>query len=288
MKKAKQITVISGKGGTGKTTITACLAKLAEHFVIADCDVDAADLHLVLKPQQGQKQDFYSGKGYTIDNNACIRCGKCRNICRYSAISEDFKIDPIACDGCGACYYVCPVKAISVKDNLAGEYYISAINAGTTPFIHANLHIAEDNSGKLVAQVRKEARRMAALTNAQYIIIDGPPGIGCPVNAAIVGIDLALIVTEPTLSGIHDLERVLAVAKHFHVPAKVIINKYTINLENTQHIEKICQEQQAPCIAKIPYDKAIVEALIQGHVILETQPENQISQDIRKLWQDIQ
>ncbi len=283
----KQITVISGKGGTGKTTLTACLAKLANKFVIADCDVDAADLHLVLNPKQGRKQDFYSGKGYTIDKSKCLHCGLCKKLCRYDAINTNFEIDPIPCDGCGACFYVCPVKAISVKDNLAGEYYISSINAGTTPFIHANLHIGEDNSGKLVAQVRKEARRMAELTKAEYIIIDGPPGIGCPVNAAIVGVDLALIVTEPTLSGIHDLERVLAVAKHFHIPAKIVINKCNINLENTKIIEEICLQQNAPCLAKIPYDKAVIEALIEGKVILDTQPNHPISQEIKNIWQEI-
>jgi len=220
----KQITVISGKGGTGKTTITASLAKLATNFVVADCDVDAADLHLLLHPKVGEKHDFFSGKGYTIDNSKCTSCGKCRELCRYDAISEDYIIDPISCDGCGACYFVCPAGAISVKDNLAGEHYISSINGGSTPFIHANLHIAEDNSGKLVALVRKESRRLAELTSAEHIIIDGPPGIGCPVNAAIVGVDLALIVTEPTLSGIHDLERIIKVAKHFNVKTKVVVN----------------------------------------------------------------
>lgn len=286
MNKTKQITVISGKGGTGKTTITACLAKLANNFVVADCDVDAADLHLLLNPKQGQKKDFYSGKGYVIDKSKCIACGKCKQLCRYNAI-EAKTIDPIACDGCGACYYVCPVQAISVKDNLAGEYYVSSINGGVTPFVHANLHIAEDNSGKLVAQVRKESRRMAELTDAKYIIIDGPPGIGCPVNAAIVGVDLVLVVTEPTLSGIHDLERVLAVAKHFKVDAKVIVNKCDINMENTKKIQDICTNNKIKCIANIPYDKEVVKALIDGKVILETQPEHLISQTIKKIWQEI-
>jgi MinD superfamily P-loop ATPase len=283
----KQITVISGKGGTGKTTITASLAKLAKNFVVADCDVDAADLHLLLDPKIGSKHDFFSGKGYSIDNNKCTHCGKCRELCRYEAIDEKYNIDPIACDGCGACYFVCPTKAVSVKENLAGEYYISSIEGQVVPFIHANLHIAEDNSGKLVAQVRKEARRLAQLTEAEYIIIDGPPGIGCPVNAAIVGIDLALIVTEPTLSGIHDLERIIKVTQHFKVKAKVIVNKYDINNENTEKIVEICNKTNAECIAKIPYDKAVVEALIEGKTIIEKYPEHLISSEIKKVWKKI-
>ena len=282
----KQITVISGKGGTGKTTITACLAKLAKNFVIADCDVDAADLHLLLDRKVREKHDFFSGKGYSI-NNKCISCGKCRELCRYSAIDEKYNIDPIACDGCGACYFVCPVKAISVKDNLAGEYYISSINNEATPFIHANLHIAEDNSGKLVAQVRKEARKTAETISAQHIIIDGPPGIGCPVNAAIVGIDLALIVTEPTLSGIHDLERIIKVTGHFKVRSKVVVNKSDINLKNTKKIIKICSDNNLECIAQIPYDKAVIESLIEGKTMIEKFPEHNISLEIKKIWQEI-
>lgn len=283
----KQITVISGKGGTGKTTVTAALAKLAEKFVVADCDVDAADLHLLLNPKIGEAKDFYSGKGYKIDKNKCTSCGKCQELCRYDAISSDFVIDPIACDGCGACFHVCPVGAVSEKDNLAGEYYVSSIDNGVTPFIHANLHIAEDNSGKLVSQVRKEARRMADLTKAEYIIIDGPPGIGCPVNAAIVGIDLALIVTEPTLSGIHDLERIIDVCKHFKVKSKVIVNKYDINLENTEKIKEICLAKGSEFLAELPYDKVVIEALIEAKTIIEKDPEHIISKKIQKIWQEI-
>ncbi|MBU0580973.1 MAG: ATP-binding protein [Candidatus Margulisbacteria bacterium] len=283
----KQITVISGKGGTGKTTITACLAKLARNFVAADCDVDAADLHLLLKPKQGKAHDFYSGKGYMIDHDKCTNCGKCRELCRFAAIDEKFNIDPISCDGCGACYFACPENAISVKDNLAGEYYISSINNEITPFVHANLHIAEDNSGKLVSKVRQEARRMAEVTSADYIIIDGPPGIGCPVNAAIVGVNLALVITEPTLSGIHDMERILDVAKHFKIASKVAINKYDINIDNTKKIEDICSKRDINCISKIPYSKKVVEALIRGKTILDVEPEHKISMEMRNIWEQV-
>lgn len=283
----KQITVISGKGGTGKTTVTACLAKLASTIVVADCDVDAADLHLLLHPTRGVAQDFYSGKSYSIDPSLCTRCGRCRELCRYGAISEGFTIDHIACDGCGACYFVCPAKAVEQKDVLAGEYYISSIHDGVTPFVHANLHIAEDNSGKLVSKVRQEARRMAEVTSADHIIIDGPPGIGCPVNAAIVGVDLALVVTEPTLSGIHDLERILDVTEHFKVKSKVVINKYDINSENSKKIEDICSKRKVDCISKIPYSKEVVDALILGKVILDTAPGHPISKVIYDVWQVI-
>ncbi len=282
----KQITIISGKGGTGKTTITACLAQLANNYVVADCDVDAADLHLLLNPQILTKHDFYSGKGYSINQETCTKCGKCQEICRYEAISNEFIIDPISCDGCGACFHVCPTKAVSETDNLAGEYYISTTK-NNRAMVHANLHIAEDNSGKLVAQVRKEAKELATQINAEYILIDGPPGIGCPVNAAIVGINQAIIVTEPTLSGIHDLKRIIEVTKHFNVPAKVIINKSDINAQNCETIQDICVSENTECIAELPYDKIIIEALIEGKTIIETQPNHKISVLLQEIWENI-
>lgn len=282
----KQITIISGKGGTGKTTITANLAQLAKNHVVADCDVDAADLHLLLTPNIISTHNFYSGKGYTIELNACIKCGKCLEICRYEAITSSFIIDSINCDGCGACFYVCPAKAISEKENLAGEYYLSTTK-NNIPMVHANLHIAEDNSGKLVSHVRKEARLIASKINADYILIDGPPGIGCPVNAAIVGIDLALIVTEPTVSGIHDLKRIIAVTKHFNIPSKVIINKADINSKNSKIIEDICNQENTECIAQIPYDKTMIEALIEGKTIIEKNPQHSISLKIKEIWDNI-
>jgi len=282
----KQITIISGKGGTGKTTITASLACLAKNYVVADCDVDAADLHLLLDPQVKQRYDFYSGKGYTIDLEKCVQCGMCRDLCRYNAINNLYEIDPIACDACGACFNVCPAQAVVEKENCAGEYYISNTKYNM-PMIHANLYIAEDNSGKLVAQVRKEARKKATEVNADYILIDGPPGIGCPVNAAIVGVDLALIVTEPTLSGIHDLLRVIELAKHFKIKSKVVINKYDINLENTKRIESICSEHGSDCISKIPYDDVIVKSLIAGKTIADYDPSHSICAEIEKIWEGI-
>ncbi|MDD5456270.1 MAG: P-loop NTPase [Candidatus Margulisbacteria bacterium] len=282
----KQITVISGKGGTGKTTLTACLSQIAKNIVVADCDVDAADLHLLLFPKIKEKYNFFSGKAYKIDTNECIKCNKCRELCRFNAINDNFTINRIPCDGCGACYYVCPVSAISETENCAGVYYISSTE-NSIPMIHASLHTAEDNSGKLVAQVRKEAKKKAEGTNANYILIDGPPGIGCPVNAAIVGVDLALIVTEPTLSGIHDLKRIIQIAKYFNVKSMVIVNKYDINLKNTEEIENICHEQGLKCIAKIPYDEIVVKSLVAGKVITEFAPDHEINTIIKKIWEEI-
>ncbi|MDD4527594.1 MAG: P-loop NTPase [Candidatus Margulisbacteria bacterium] len=285
--KAKQITIISGKGGTGKTTITACFTKIAKNFITADCDVDAADMHLLLNPIVKEKFLFYSGKNYSIHHNKCISCGKCQEICRFDAISNDYNIDHIACESCGACFFVCPTQAITEEQNLAGEYYISQFNNNKNMLIHANLYIGEDNSGKLVSEVRKKARKLAEDSNSEYIIIDGPPGIGCPVNAAIVGTDLAVIVTEPTLSGIHDLERILAVAKHFNIPSKVIINKYDINLKNTKEIEKICQRNNSELLGKIKYDKLVVKSLIEGKTIIETHPNHEISNQLKTIWEKI-
>jgi MinD superfamily P-loop ATPase len=281
----KQITIISGKGGTGKTTITAALAAIAKSKVMADCDVDAADLHLLIKPTIIEKETFIAGKSVLIDKSICNQCGFCKQICKFQAINENYEIDPIACEGCAACYFNCPTKAISLKDNIAGEYYISDTSYGK--MVHAKLNTAEDNSGKLVAKVREEAKKQAIKENADYIIIDGPPGIGCPVNASITGVDLVLVITEPTLSGIHDLERVLKLAQHFKIDAKVIINKYDINLENTQKIETICEKIGFDCIEKIPYLEVVVEALVAGKTIVDYKPDNIVSLAIKNVWETI-
>lgn len=281
----KQITVISGKGGTGKTTITASLAYLAENCVIADCDVDAADMHLLLNPTITEKKDFFSGNSFEINNQTCINCKKCIDLCRFEAISEDLVIDPIACEGCGACFHICPAKAITSNENLVGEYYTS--QALGNPFVHANLHIAQDNSGKLVSQVRKKARNIATENKVDHIIIDGPPGIGCPVNAAIVGIDLAVIVTEPTISGIHDLERIIKVIKHFKIPGVVVINKHDINKANSSLIEYICNKNKIKCISKIPYSEDVIKALNEGKIIVQAYPRSVVTKEITKIWKEI-
>lgn len=280
----KQIVIISGKGGTGKTVLAASLAALAENAVFADCDVDAADLHLLLKPGIKERHEFRSGKTAKINKELCQECDRCIDVCRFSAISEDFVVDTISCEGCGICRYVCPVNAVSMEENLSGEWFISETKYG--PMVHARLGIASENSGKLVTLVRQNAKRIAKEENKDHVIIDGPPGIGCPVIASLANVDLALIVTEPTLSGIHDMERVADVAKHFGIYTKAVINKYDINLKNTQDIRKICQGRDIEILAEIPFSKDVIKALVKGVPIVEF-CNKQITKDITALWEKI-
>ena len=279
----KEIVVLSGKGGTGKTSIVGSFAALAKNKVLVDCDVDAADLHLLLQPVIREKHDFRSGKTAAIDGDKCIQCGLCQELCRFIAIT-DFKVNPISCEGCGFCFHVCPAGAIKMNENIAGECFISDTDYGT--LVHARLGIAQENSGKLVASVRQTARVIAEKQGADYIINDGPPGIGCPVISSLSGTRLALLVTEPTLSGIHDLDRVLEVCQHFNVPALVCINKYNINEDNTRHIEDYCLAQQVDVIAKIPFDRVFTDAMIHGLPVVKYS-NGKVSKQINLLWQNI-
>ena len=235
----QEVVVLSGKGGTGKTSIVGSFAALAKSKVLVDCDVDAATLHLLLQPAIREKHEFWSGQVAVIDEEKCTQCGLCQEQCRFAAI-KDFNVDAISCEGCGFCSHICPAEAITMKENMAGHWFISDTRYGS--LVHARLGIAQENSGKLVALVRQQARQMAEKKGADYIISDGPPGIGCPVISSLSGANLALLVTEPTLSGIHDLERVLGVCHHFGVPALVCINKYDINEDNTHQIEKLLSQ----------------------------------------------
>lgn len=282
--KLKQIVVISGKGGTGKTVLAASFAALAKNASFADCDVDAADLHLLLKPKIMERHEFRSGKTAKIDKKLCLQCGQCATACRFSAIDKDFVIDPISCEGCGICSHICPVEAIKMEDNLSGEWFVSDTKYG--PMVHAKLGIAEENSGKLVTLVRQNAKRIAEEQNRDYVIIDGPPGIGCPVIASLANVDLALIVTEPTLSGIHDMERVADVAKHFGIHVKVVINKYDINLKNSQGIRKICRDRNIEVLAELPYSEDVIRSLVKGVPIVEF-CNSEITKDIVDLWQGL-
>ena len=279
----KEIVVLSGKGGTGKTVIVASFAALARDKVMADCDVDAADLHLLLQPSIEKTEEFWSGKTAFIDKKFCTGCGVCEEICRFGAI-RSFKVDPISCEGCGFCFHVCPEKTIRMKDNLAGSWFISDTRYG--PLVHARLGIAQENSGKLVAVVRQNARRIAEEQGLSYIISDGPPGIGCPVISSLSGANMALLITEPTLSGMHDLDRVLGVCSHFGVPALVCINKYDLNEENAHQIEDFCRRQGVEVISRIPFDSVVTEALVQGLPVVEY-CENGIARDIEMLWQGV-
>ncbi len=279
----KEVVVLSGKGGTGKTSIVGSLAALAKNKVLADCDVDAADLHLLLEPVIKQKHEFWSGQVAVIDEEKCTQCGLCQELCRFKAI-EDFKVDPVSCEGCGFCFHICPAEAVTMKENLSGHWFISDTKYGS--LVHARLGIAQENSGKLVALVRQQAKLMAEKEGADCIISDGPPGIGCPVISSLSGASLALLVTEPTLSGIHDLERVLGVCRHFDIPALVCINKYDINQENTRQIESYCSSQGVEVASKIPFDNTVTEAMVQGLPVVEYS-DNSVSREINLLWQNI-
>ena len=279
----KEVVVLSGKGGTGKTSIVGSFAALAQSKVLADCDVDAADLHLLLQPVSQKKHDFWSGQIAFIDEEKCTQCGLCQDVCRFDAI-RDFKVDPISCEGCGFCSHICPVEAITMKESLSGHWFISGTKYGH--LVHARLGIAQENSGKLVALVRQQARQIAEKQGFNYIISDGPPGIGCPVISSLSGANLALLVTEPTLSGIHDLGRVIGVCHHFGVPAVVCINKYDINEDNTHQIETYCLDQGVEVASKISFDNVVTEALVKGLPVVECS-QGKVAQQIEKLWQRI-
>jgi len=277
----KEVVVLSGKGGTGKTSIVGSFAAIARNKVLADGDVDAADLHLLLQPTVPDEHEFWSGQVAVIDREKCTRCGLCQELCRFKAI-EDFRVDTASCEGCGFCSNICPAEAITMAENLAGHWSISDTRYG--PLVHARLGIAQENSGKLVATVRQQAREMAERLELDYIITDGPPGIGCPVISCLSGADLALVVTEPTLSGIHDLERVLGVCHHFGIPAMVSINKYDINEGNTHQIEGYCLSQGVEVANRIPFDNIVTEAIGRGLPVVEY-ARNGVSHQIEALWE---
>ena len=279
----KEVIILSGKGGTGKTCIAGSLAALAQSKVLADCDVDAADLYLLVSPSVKEEHQFWSGQIAIIDEGKCNQCGLCQDVCRFEAI-QDFKVDPISCEGCGFCFQVCPAEAITMKETMAGHWFISDTKYG--PLVHARLGIAQENSGKLVALVRQRARQITQKQGLDYIISDGPPGIGCPVISSLSGANLALLVTEPTLSGIHDLERVLGVCHHFGIPALVCINKYDLNEENSRQIENYCLSQGVEVAAKIPFDNVVTEALVQGLPVVEYS-QGRVTQEIESLWQAV-
>jgi len=290
----KEIVVISGKGGTGKTSIVAAFAALAKNAVFADCDVDAADLHLVLEPKIKQKFDFSGGKRAAIVAEKCIGCGKCQDLCRFEAIRFNslandvadriFTIDPVSCEGCKVCVEFCPVDAIEFNDSINGQWFISDTRFG--PMVHAKLGIAEENSGKLVTLIRKEAKRIAGEEKRNLLIVDGSPGIGCPVIASITGADLVLIVTEPTLSGKHDLGRVTDLAAGFKIPTLVAINKFDLNLDMTERIKEDARSRDIKVVGKIRYDEAFTKAQILKSTVLEYTG-GAVSEDVKALWRNV-
>jgi MinD superfamily P-loop ATPase len=280
----KEVIVLSGKGGTGKTSIAGCFAALAGHKVLADCDVDAADLHLLLQPVDRQKQEFWSGQVALIDETACTECGLCQEQCRFDAI-HNFKVSRARCEGCGFCARICPTDAITMQDNLAGHWFISDTKYG--PLVRARLGIAQENSGKLVALVRQQARKIAQEKGYATIITDGPPGIGCPVISSLSGADLALLVTEPTVSGLHDLERVIELCRHFKVPATVCINKYDINVEKSAEIEQHCKCEGINVAGKVPFDTAVNRAVAHGVPLVEYN-DGPAAREIKLLWKNVE
>jgi MinD superfamily P-loop ATPase len=281
----KELIVISGKGGTGKTSLIAAFASLAESKVLCDADVDAADLHLILHPQVRLRADFKSGHTADIDENKCTECGQCLDLCKFGAISDDFKVNPVDCEGCGVCVYFCPEKAIDFPENTCGEWFISDTRFG--PMVHARLGIAEENSGKLVTLVRQESKKLADEKNINLILTDGPPGVGCPVIASIGGASAVLVVAEPTLSGIHDMERVIQLAKHFKVPAMVCVNKFDLNRDLTRDIEAFAEGEGLSSLGRIPFDPIFIEAMVQGLTVFEYNTGSKAGAAVRQIWQNL-
>ena len=290
----KEILVISGKGGTGKTSLVACFASLARNSLLADCDVDAADLHLVLNSRPVSSQDFFGGMKARIIPEKCTECGICLDICRFDAVINEnhnenkecpgYRIDTIGCEGCGVCAHYCPEEAIVLDQPKCGDLYLSESEYG--PFVHARLSIAAENSGKLVAYVRKLSAEIVRKESLEYIIIDGPPGIGCPVISSMTGVDIVAIVTEPTISGISDLRRVEELSRHFGVPATVIINKYDINRSVTDEIVEYCESNKIIVLGKIPYDIAFTKAQVARVGLLEY-TRGDLSRRIISIWEEL-
>jgi MinD superfamily P-loop ATPase len=281
----KELVIISGKGGTGKTCLTAAFSSLAENKVLCDADVDAADLHLITDPSLKESHGFQSGHTAIIHKDKCSECGLCRDLCQWNAISSDFEVDSLECEGCGVCVYFCPENAVDFPINTCGEWFISDTRFG--PMVHARLGIAEENSGKLVSLVRQEARQLAKEKGLDLILTDGPPGVGCPVIAAIGGASAVLIVTEPTISGHHDMERVVQLAAHFNVPTMVCVNKFDLNLNLTQDIEKFTKEKGLPCLGLIPFDPIFTKAMVQGQTIFEYSTNSETGDAVREIWSKI-
>jgi MinD superfamily P-loop ATPase len=285
----KEIVVLSGKGGTGKTSITAALAVVAgDDAIIADCDVDAANMHLLLQPDFSKKTEFYSGLLAVIDQAACSRCGLCEETCRFHAIrlnNGQYQVSKLDCEGCGYCARVCPEQAISMESRRSGYSFVSNTRLGNT-LVHARLDIGAENSGKLVANVKREAGAMAAEQNKKYVLVDGSPGIGCPVVSSLAGANYVILVTEPTLSGIHDLSRIHALISRFRIKTGCIINKHDLNPEMSREIEDFLEEREINLLASLPFDMAFTEAMLRGKTVAE--PDSPMRSSFQKIWTTIQ
>lgn len=285
----KEITILSGKGGAGKTSLAAALASLAQNSVFCDCDVDASDLHLILTPNIKEEHKFDSGALAVINSDLCINCGLCEENCRFDAIYPNdsglLQVNPFQCEGCRLCERICPTNAISTVKNKNNQWFVSETRFG--PMVHAQMGAGEENSGRLVTKIRDKAKEIAVIQNAEFIISDGPPGIGCPVIASLTGTDLVLMIIEPSVSGLHDAQRMYQLVKSFELPAFAVINKFDINLEITQKTEYFLKENEIILLGKIPFETNIVESMIHSKTINEYLPNNPVSGELKSIWQKI-
>ena len=281
----KELLILSGKGGTGKTSITAAFASLATNMIMCDADVDAADLHLLMNPVPKVINDFKGGNLAVINPDKCIQCGICSDLCRFDAINEDFQIDAISCEGCGVCVDLCPGNAIDFPQQTCGRWFISEAKYG--PMVHARLGIAQENSGRLVALIRQQASELAIKESKELIITDGPPGVGCPVIASLSGVAAVVIVAEPTVSGLHDMKRVAELAAHFKIPGMVCVNKYDLNPGKTEEIEAFAKEKSIKVLGRIPFDTAFTKAMIQGKNIFEYDETMDVCRVVKSIWESI-
>ncbi|MBU4261090.1 MAG: ATP-binding protein [Proteobacteria bacterium] len=280
--------LLSGKGGTGKTSITGALAALMTNKVMADCDVDAADLHLILAPRLRQENEFGCGVEAEVDSALCNGCGTCVDLCHFHALvlDETARLLPFSCEGCGVCSYFCPEQAITLRDKLSGHWFIADTDYG--PLVHARLGIGEENSGKLVSMVKRQARELAEAQQADWLLVDGPPGIGCPAIASMSGANYVLLITEPTRSGLHDLLRVADLVRHFKIPCGVCINKWDLHPETSTMISQVCVEGGMELVGRIPFDTAVSESIVRGVPLLCYKPASPAASAVRAVWQSLQ
>ncbi|NQU86748.1 MAG: P-loop NTPase [Mariniphaga sp.] len=285
----KEITILSGKGGAGKTSVAAAIASIAQNAVFCDNDVDAADLHLIFNPEIKESYDFDSGTVAVIDTEICTNCGLCEEHCHFDAIhlnsSEQLEVNPFQCEGCRLCERICPENAIESVHNLNNHWYVSETRFGT--LVHAKMGPGEENSGKLVTEVRRKAKEIATGIKADYIINDGPPGIGCSAIASVTGTDAVLLVIEPTLSGLHDAERLVELVNSFNIPVFAVINKFDINTEITNKVENYLIENKIPLVGSLPFDTKMVESMVHRKTIIEYVPEENISREFYSIWDKI-
>ncbi len=282
----RELVVLSGKGGSGKTSVLSGFAAIPGEKILCDADVDAADLHLILNPEILETHDFVSGNTAVVNPEKCTGCGRCRELCRFSAIDEQFRIDPLECEGCGVCVHFCPEKAIDFPENNCGQWFLSDTRFG--PMAHARLAIAEENSGKLVSLVRREAEKLAEEKDIKLILTDGPPGVGCPVIASLGGATAVLIVSEPTVSGIHDMKRVVELCEFFGIPAWLAVNKFDLNLDQTKMIEAYAAEKGAKLMGRVPFDSTFTKAMVEGLTVQEYDPESGAAVAVSELWKTLE